>query len=193
MTLPPEAIAAVETYERDVQVAAALSASLTRCNDRIALVKEQAAAANVAALTANLSRLRAVKARHSAPLKLACDAYVAEKEAKVRTENLRDRARRDLEEYRNNLFPRSQDSINHYLGRFNAGFRIGDFGPVNTKAGSSATYKVVINNRSVSLAGANGGPSFRTTLSAGDRNTLALAFFFHPWSKIPTSLTRLLS
>jgi len=40
---------------------------------------------------------------------------------------------------------------------------------------------VVINNTAVPIAGgtpAAGGPSFRTALSAGDRNTLALAFFF---------------
>jgi wobble nucleotide-excising tRNase len=43
--------------------------------------------------------------------------------------------------------------------------------------GSSATYNVVINNVDVPLT-ATAGPSFRTALSAGDRNTLALAFFF---------------
>jgi hypothetical protein len=33
---------------------------------------------------------------------------------------------------------------------------------------------------------ANGGPSFRTTLSAGDRNTLALAFFFASLDQDPS-------
>lgn len=178
MTLPPEAIAAVEAYERDVQAVAAVSATLTGCNDRIALVKEQAAAANVAALTADLARVQAVKARHTAPLNAACDAYVAEKEAKTRTEGLRDTARAALDQYRNTIFPTYEQSINDYLGRFNAGFRLGAVGSVNTRAGSSANYNVVINNVSVGLTAANGGPSFRTTLSAGDRNTLALAFFF---------------
>jgi AAA domain len=54
---------------------------------------------------------------------------------------------------------------------------------VNTLAGSSCTYSVLINNQPqpVSIAAANpapGAPSFRNTLSAGDRNTLALGFFF---------------
>lgn len=48
---------------------------------------------------------------------------------------------------------------------------------MNTRGGSSCTYTVVINNVGVALTAAE-GPSFRTTLSAGDRNTLALAFFF---------------
>jgi wobble nucleotide-excising tRNase len=50
---------------------------------------------------------------------------------------------------------------------------------MNTRGGSSCTYNVVINSVPVALtASAAGEPSFRNTLSAGDRNTLALAFFF---------------
>lgn len=178
MTLPPEVIDAVEAYERDVHAVAAVWETLTGCNDRIALVKEQAAAANVAALTADLTRVQAVKARHTAPLNVACDAYLAEKDAKTRTEGLRDAARAALDQYRNAIFPTYEQSINDYLGRFNAGFRLGAVGSVNTRTGSSANYNVVINNVAVGLTAANGGPSFRSTLSAGDRNTLALAFFF---------------
>lgn len=178
MALPPDAVAAVETYERDARAVAEVSAALTACNGQIALIKEQAAAANVAALTADLARVQAVKARHSPPLDAACDAYVAEKEAKAETERLREAARAALDQYRNTIFPAYEQSINDYLGRFNAGFRLGSVGSVNTRAGSSANYNVVINNVAVGLSSANGGPSFRTTLSAGDRNTLALAFFF---------------
>jgi wobble nucleotide-excising tRNase len=141
------------------------------------LVKEQAAAASVAALTADLARVQAVKARHSPPLNAACDAYVAEKEAKSESERLRDAARTALDQYRTTIFPAYERWINDYLGWFNASFRLGAVGSVNTRAGSSASYNVVINNVAVALT-ANDGPSFRTTLSAGDRNTLALAFFF---------------
>lgn len=177
MALPPGAVAAVETFQRDALAVEAVSATLTGCNAQIALIKEQAAAANVAALTGDLARVRAVKARHSPPLNAACDAYVAEKDAKAATERQRDAARTALDQYRNTIFPAYERSINDYLGRFNAGFRLGAVGSTNTRAGSSASYNVVINNIAVGLT-ANGGPSFRTTLSAGDRNTLALAFFF---------------
>src|SRR3546814_764603 len=72
-------------------------------------------------------------------------------------------------------------AINLYLQRFNAGFRIAGVAPVNARAGSSCTYNVVINNQPVAIGAGKpgpGAPSFRNTLSAGDRNTLALAFFF---------------
>jgi wobble nucleotide-excising tRNase len=177
MTLPPQAFAAVEAFARDTQTITALSDTLTACNAQIALVKEQAASANSAVLTADLVRLQAVKARHSAPLNAACEAYIAERDAKAESERLRNAARVALDQYRTAVFPAYEQSINDYLGRFNAGFRLAGVAPVNTRAGSSASYNVVINSVAVGLT-ANGGPSFRTTLSAGDRNTLALAFFF---------------
>ena len=68
-------------------------------------------------------------------------------------------------------------AVNPYLQRFNAGFRLEAVASVNNRGGSSASYNVLINNVSVALT-ADDGPSFRNILSAGDRNTLALAFFF---------------
>lgn len=185
VSLPPETVAAVDTYDRDVQSVSAISAALTALNGQVAVVKEQAAAANVAALNADLARVQAVKARHSAPLETACNAYVAEKQAKTTTERLRDAARAALDQYRNTIFPAYEQSINNYLSRFSAGFRLGSVDSVNTRSGSSASYNVVINNVAVGLSASNGGPSFRTVLSAGDRNTLALAFFFAALDQAP--------
>lgn len=46
------------------------------------------------------------------------------------------------------------------------------------RGGSAASYTLLIDGNPVPLAGAEGDQSFRNILSAGDRNTLALAFFF---------------
>lgn len=48
---------------------------------------------------------------------------------------------------------------------------------MNTRGDSSCNYNVLINNIEVPIT-AEIGPSFKNTLSTGDRNTLALAFFF---------------
>ena len=61
---------------------------------------------------------------------------------------------------------------------FGASFRVGPVDSVNNRAGSSANYTLLINNETVPLVSDDIEPSFRNTLSAGDRNTLALAFFF---------------
>ncbi|CAG9184093.1 AAA family ATPase [Cupriavidus respiraculi] len=175
--LPEPALAAIAAYERAKVDITACSEALLACNAQIALVKERAATANVAALTTDLARLRSTRARHAAAVAPHCDAYLAEKRAKTQTEGLRAQARDALDNYRRNIFPAYQGVINDYLGRFNAGFRLDQVDSVNTRGGSACSYSVLINNSAVPQT-ADAGPSFRNTLSAGDRNALALAFFF---------------
>ncbi len=177
IALDATALAAIDAFHQKCAEIAQVSTSLTSLNDQIAIVKEQAQAANVAALTADLNKLKAIQSRHSPQIATRCDDFLAEKAAKQGTEAARDRARTALDNYRQNIFPTYEAAINSYLGRFNAGFRLGGVNAVNNRGGSSATYNIVINNVDVPLT-ANAGPSFRTALSAGDRNTLALAFFF---------------
>lgn len=49
--------------------------------------------------------------------------------------------------------------------------------PFNAAGRPSSIYQIRINNINVNLSGNQGEPSFRNTLSGGDRNSLALAFF----------------
>lgn len=177
MVLPQDVIALVAAYDNDRAAIGAVSDGLVACNAPIAIVKEQAAAASLPALTADLARLQAVQRRHSEPTNTQCAEYLAEKAAKTATETQRRQARAALDNYRQNVFPAYEGAINTYLQRFNAGFRLAAVSPVNNRGGSSCNYNVVINNVSVALT-ADAGPAFRNTLSAGDRNTLALAFFF---------------
>jgi wobble nucleotide-excising tRNase len=184
MTLSDAALAALDVYEQQRATVAALSNRLQNCNAQIAIVKERAAGAEVATLAADLARLNAVRQRHDPAIAPRCDEFLAEKAAKTATEAARVAARTALDQYRQNIFPAYQVAINEYLQRFNAGFRLEAVASVNNRGGSSANYNVVINNVSVALA-ANEGPSFRNTLSAGDRNTLALAFFFSSLEQDP--------
>lgn len=177
LQVPAETFDALQAFETECVRLAEIDAPLQLANGEIAVIKERAAGANIAALTGDLQRLNLVKTRHSEPALGLCAAYVAEKQAKSQTEQLRDQARRALDQYRSAVFPAYQAAINTYLQRFTAGFRIGEVSSVNIRNGSSANYNVVINENPVTLA-AEQGPSFRNTLSAGDRNTLALAFFF---------------
>lgn len=181
ITLADDVRAALTTYEGHRQMVASVNHQLQQVNTTIRVVKEQAAAGNANALSADVARLKAVKARHSPRIAPLCDDYLNEKTAKVNTEQSRDQARTALDQYRTSAFPGYQTAINLYLERFNADFRLDSVTAVNTRGGPSCTYNVVINTVPVAVAGgepAPGEPSFRTALSAGDRNTLALAFFF---------------
>jgi wobble nucleotide-excising tRNase len=174
--LPGEVAPALATYDGLRIEVARVSNVLHAINEQIAIVKEKAAAANVAALATDVEQLQAVERRYRPEIAALCDDYVQEKAAKTETERLRDRARMELEQYRTAVFPQYEVAINNYLQRFNAGFRLTQVTPVNTRGGSAVSYSVLINTVVVPLAGGNTpGPSFRNTLSAGDRNALALA------------------
>ena len=181
VTIPPEIIAAIESYEEHCAQIGTLNEQLATENQNINAVKQRAAAANPAALAATLSRLQATRSRHTPQVAALCTAYLAEKAAKAATEGQRDQTRETLEQYRANAFPNYQAAINRYLARFNASFLLDNVAAANTRGGATCNYSVVINNVQVAVAGAApqpGNHSFRNTLSAGDRNTLALAFFF---------------
>lgn len=177
MALSQDALEAITAYRTRREEIALLSENLLACNAALELVKEQAAADDLAALTSDLNAFKARKRRFDPATALLCDAHLAEKVAKKVTEAQREKARRALDAHRQAVFPAYETAINDYLRRFNAGFRLGQVSSVNTRAGSSASYCVVINQQDVNISAEN-GPSFRNTLSAGDRNTLALAFFF---------------
>ncbi len=180
--------AAVADYQNYCDQVAALSQRLDTANALIVGVKQRAAGANVATLAGEVTRLEATRARHGAATAALCAAYLAEKVAKAQTEGQRDAARTALENYRAAIFPAYQAGVNEYLERFQASYRLANVQPINQRVGSTCNYQVMINNVPVPV-GANepaaGQPSFRTTLSAGDRNTLALAFFFASLDRNP--------
>jgi wobble nucleotide-excising tRNase len=177
LVLDQNARAAIGRYHETRETIRELSAALLAVNPQLAIVKEQAQVADIPALSADIATLKATQARHSAELVPLCREYLDEKQAKAATERLRTAARTALDNYRQNIFPLYEGAINTYLQRFGAAFRLQGMASVNNRGGSSVNYSVLINQNAVPLS-ANGAPSFRSALSAGDRNTLALAFFF---------------
>lgn len=175
--LSTQAITAINDYHANCDTISTISDALIAANPQIDLVKERTATASITTLQSDLIRLKATAVRHSPTITLQCQRYLDEKATKVTTEALRDTARAALDQYRQTVFPAYEAAINTYLQRLNAGFRIGSVVSTNTRAGASCTYNVIINNTPVA-ATANDGATFSNTLSAGDRNTLALAFFF---------------
>lgn len=189
MALTPEAIQAIQIYRTHITEVAALSGQLVAVNERLGIVKEQAAADDLDALTTDLAKLQAQKARYDPQVVPRCDTYLAEKADKTATEALRAQARAALDHYREQIFPAFEGAINDYLQRFGASFRLGEVQSVNTRGGSAASYCVIINQQNVDIT-ADEGPSFRNTLSAGDRNTLALAFFFASLDQDPNLVNK---
>ena len=178
MSLPQATTDAIAGYDAARAEVEAASTAMIGVNGKIAVIKEQAAVANIPALTADLAKLQGIEARFDPAIDSFCQTYMAEKVAKTQTEGKRDQAREALDQYRQRVFPAYETAINDYLRKFGAGFRLGSVASINNRGGSACNYNVVINNVPISITAGAGGPSFRNTLGAGDRNTLALAFFF---------------
>ncbi len=172
--------ASVIAHATNVEAVAQLNARYHELNREIEAIKQRAAAGNVEQLRDRVELLRAVRARHEPHIAALCTALLDAKAAKILTEQARDSARAALERHRREVFPQYQGVINQYLERFGAGFRLAEVQAVDNRGGASCTYSVVINNQPIPVGGAHapGQPYFGSALSAGDRNALALAFFF---------------
>lgn len=189
LALTDEVRAKIDAFEEARRDVEGLSARLAATREAIDGVKERVAGADVEALENDLQRLELRKARHSDEVAPLCDAYLDEYAAKLATERERDAARQELDQYRNQVFPRYEQSINRFLERFGANFRLANVRSVNTRGGSQCNYVVVIEGTGeveVPLTtNTVNEPCFRNTLSAGDRNALALAFFFASLGRDP--------
>ena len=187
--IPDDVRALIDQFETDRTLVDSLNTELQQGNLQIQLAKERTASAQRTSIADDLARLRAVKARHDPDVSARCAAYQTALAAKLHTEMLRDRARTALEQHRANVFPGYEIAINIFLERFHAGFRVGTLAPANTRGGPTCTYNILINGAPIPVTGSEppaGEPSFRNTLSAGDRNTLALACFFASLDREPS-------
>ncbi len=169
----------VQTYESLRDNIRTFSRLLIQANESIRRLKEEALTGSLVAATNDLKRLRSTKTRFSDTVILLCTAYLDAKSRKETAEAQKLQAREALDQYRASVFPRYQTAINEYLRKFNAGFRIAEVQAINPRGIISSMYQIEINSCRVPLTQQNPEePAFKNTLSAGDRNTLALAFFF---------------
>jgi len=172
------ASAAVKALQGTV---AAYNMAVEGCNARI--IEQKTAVqrdCDISALQNELARLKAKKRRFEQEVAAACEAYQEVLRAKSRLEERKRETRRELDGYCESILRAYEQSINEYLDQFNAGFRITNTRHLYTGGTPSSHYQIEINNTAVDLGDARttpGTPCFKTTLSAGDRGALALAFF----------------
>ena len=153
---------------------------LTAANLSIAEQKAKAATADPTKLAAELQQLKLVQTRHSPAVAQSVVDYNQATQAKTVIEKQKDVAKQQLNTYSDTILASYEDRINKLLEMFGAGFRIGNTKRSYVGGKTSSTYHLLINNTPVEL-GDNSTPrekaSFRNTLSAGDKSTLALVFF----------------
>lgn len=180
LALSHEALAVLERYNGVAASIIELSSALLDQKSAIALAKEQAAHGSLSAAVAQVQQLETIERRYDEDTSQLCIALIDLKLEKFNKEEEKEGARKALDEHRKKVFVNYQTTINDFLLKFNADFRIEALKPSDAAGVTSSGYELVINKTRIGLAPPKTGvqPSFRTGLSAGDRNTLALAFFF---------------
>lgn len=185
---PLDPVAPDERFTQALSSFEALRTSFGAYNDAVATAnsvitarKRQAQVANLREVEMNLAKLKSQRARHEPEVCELCDTITLLQNNKTAIEGQKATARQELDTHTQRVITQYGQRINWYLERINASFRITT--PVHTYRGGppSTSYQIVINGNSVDLGDPESPldrPSFKNTLSGGDRSTLALAFFF---------------
>jgi wobble nucleotide-excising tRNase len=186
-----QALADFETLRAEL---ASYNAAVAAANAIITARKRQAQTANVREVEAALGKLKAQKARHLEEVPALCADDGRLQGEKNALDQEKATAKEQLDAHTAQVIAQYGQSINHYLDRINAGFRITT--PTHTYRGGppSTSYQILINQNAVDLGDAGtplDRPSFKNTLSAGDRNTLALAFFLAELAQDPARATKI--
>ena len=129
---------------------------------------------------AKLKALVATAKRFAEPLASTCMNYHELTALKDNLDKEKQRAREALDRHTEQVIKVHQTGLNYYLDRFMAGFRIQGTRTEFPRGIPSSSYQLVINNIPVEVGSdqtPNTEPSFRNTLSGGDRSALALSLF----------------
>ena len=170
---------AVARYEQHIDSLATFNKQLISANCQIISLKASIASSSLEDLTRKLNILNATKIRYQPQIASRCSEYLNMNKEKLKAEKRRNKLRSQVKKYRDDVFPRFRDKVNNVLQRFGAGFLIPKLQPVNLGSGSSTTYGTKIGDTIIDFSAktSESKPSFGTVLSAGDRTTLAFAFF----------------
>lgn len=119
-------------------------------------------------------------ARHDPGVQLRVAAYYRAHRRDDRARKIRNKVQKALKSANEGAAEHYHQRVNHYLARFGASFTISKI--TNSMQGNAgqADYGLRIKGESVARGRgrqADSIPTFRNTLSAGDKTTLALAFF----------------
>ena len=149
-------------------------------NGRVRTLKDSIDPAALPGLGNELKALQAQKKRHENETRAVASRLNGLKQKKKDIAAEKGRIRKELDDHGRTITADLGTAINSYLKRLNAGFRIDYREPDYRGKEPSASYSILI--REVAVAPRSGAgeidkPCFRNTLSAGDKSTLALAFF----------------
>ncbi|NDW07821.1 AAA family ATPase [Jiella pacifica] len=159
---------------------ASSNASINEFRNAIRTLKNNISSADLPHLSRELQALKAKQKRYDVE---TCKFVSRLDDLKRRKKEIsieKVRVRKELDDHGRDITTDLGKEINNYLKRLNAGFRIDYREPDYRGKEPSASYSILIREVPVTPRSGSGEinkPCFRNTLSAGDKSTLALAFF----------------
>ena len=147
---------------------------------KIKALKESVDETKLPRLEKELKTLQAAKRRHEGETGAVIKRLEGHEATKKRIAKEKAEEKKELNEHGRVITETLGKTINSYLGRLNAGFRIDYREPNYQGKEPVASYQILINDVPVSPRSTSENlaeASFRNTLSAGDKSTLALALF----------------
>lgn len=162
------------------------SAKLAAANHLIQAVKDGSAGGNKAAVEATLAGLQAVQKRHTDPVLALATGYEKLLDEKKALVDAKDAKKKALDTYDEAILGAYEDDINKILGTFGAGFRLAQCGKSYVGKVPQSTYCLRFDTGDIDVTkNTPNDPGFDTTMSAGDKNTFALAFFLAQLKRDP--------
>lgn len=172
--------AAIDAYKSRKEWLVIYNNAVDALNVLIQKKKEEVQAGNLVDAEKELNKLKNTKIRHEEPVKGLCEEYLLLWDAKKAMTKEKDQAKKELEEYADAFLERYGTAINDYLTKFGVDYQIAK--PERSFQGgkASVSYCLKINGVEIQLGDedtADDEPSFKNTLSGGDKTSLAFAFF----------------
>lgn len=172
--------AALKDFEDVTRLITTHNDNVRLANEEIAKLKAQTGATKQADVEGELRRLRNVQIRQTHEVDVLCSGLVAARADKAAFEKEKTAAKAELDGLSKDVLTEYEAAINALLAQFGVAFALTGTRPSFQGGKASSTYQLAINSTVFELGSAGSkapSPSFRTALSAGDKNTLALAFF----------------
>lgn len=145
-------------------------------NSSIEAFKQTLGNSDINELRIKLSRLKLVEKRHQHINNGYCANFLELKSKKQVLEKQKESDRIKLQKFQDSVFYSYNKSINIFLDKLNANFKISKLEPKNIGKGQSSDYGITIDNYDTNIK-LDGNRVFQPILSSGDRNSLALSFF----------------
>lgn len=152
--------------------------ALEACGPTISDARASSATAELDKARTTLAQLKGLRAKLTGPLKDECDAWAKRAKRRQGIETEKKQAQDALKAYVSTTTDAKQNAINEILELFGASFKISGTKASFVGREANTDYSIAVGPHLVPAGERDRSkPSFNTVLSAGDKFTLALAFF----------------